>query len=1618
MKLFIRCALLLSVLLTAAGCSDGGKAVSTGPDVGSALVSMPGEDRRIGIVHSETSKQNFYDPFAYNQLFAAMQNQATMAGVPFDLLSEDDLLSADALLQYDALLIPSFSHVQNTQRNTIRDALLQAQNAGTSIITSGELMAFRSNGQSYPDAGDLSRQLLGLNVVNYLSGVAATVNVATAEHPITSDYNAGEEIVAYQQIWFAGFSAVEGETATILTTVSAEGEQFVGAQIIERPGPVVHFANEQVMADNNLLWSTLRWAVYGDVAPVSLQLSRNDSVFIARNDMDQAMIAASLTETEIPLLDIITDWKNDYNFVGSYYIDIGNNPALGQYTDWGVSAPLYRDYIALGSEIGTHSWTHPHYTSNLTATELEFEFNQSKNKISTEIGVPVVGGAIPGNAESLAVVEELNQWFSYFSGRSGNIGSGYQNAIGFLEPQHDMLYFSLNMAPDFTLIDFLNYSPQQATQIWSDEIDHLLKHAETPVLHWLWHDYGPTTQTAIGRYNKAMFTDTLEHAYNQGTEFTTLENLHDRIRAFQSADLVVGTGDTVEVTLDASGVGQLALEVRKDRKIRSVQNWYAYDDNQVFVSDAGGSYSIRLGNTPDDVTRISALPMRARLLAVTGDGNELDFTFDGEGEVEITLSTAMQNNVSVSGPASFDEQQGVLTLQFDNAGVHSVSLRLIAPINSAPEAIPQTVSTETQSVAVIMLTGSDADGDALQYQVTTPPQHGTLSGNGPRIEYLSDAGFTGVDSFEFIASDGALDSSAASVSINVTLPRPANTAPVANRQVLETLVDQPLAFVLSGSDNENQLLTYQIVTQPASGTIVGTAPNLQYVPNGGYAGIDELQFTVNDGDKTSAAESIVFNINPQLVIDGGTLSNPLGSVVIDGDLSEWAGLQSFGADADDVSGANNLIDWGEAWMGHDASQFYIAYTQFNASNITWGHSIYLDTDTDSSTGFHGFSSEFPLGADYVLEGNSLFKYTTVAQNQWSWEYVQSVPSRINAQNVEISLPRSLIANPVNLDLFFYGDSVATGGSTVDLFPDQVTDSQALLKQRKFSYSVNPNTTIGNVAPVANAQQISINSNARVELLMTGTDINGDALIYTLLNSAANGQVTGQPPLIAYQPADGFVGTETLSFTVSDGALTSNAVNIEINVVAPPAVNSAPQAISESLSAVTGTALPIVLNGSDAEGSALVFSIVSEPQHGALTGTPPDLTYAAVDGFLGTDSFSFKVNDGSDDSAIATVTIEVGQGEPVNTAPSATSQSVTTAYETALGIALSGSDIDGQTLTYRITADPLKGSLQGSAPALTYVPFEGASGADVFSFVVNDGIVDSQPASVVINILPVQPSNRPPLANGQTLSTAFAQALSISLSAVDPEQQPLSYTIVQQPVSGGLSGSGQSYVYTPNADFSGLDSFQFVASDGTLSSDVATVTINVGTAPNGLVSNPVSGISIDGVISDWAGVASFGLDPDDVTGPNNPLDWRELWVAHDSSNIYMAYRNDGAFELSWGHGIYIDTDNNINTGFRGFSSEYPLGADILIESDDVHRYTGSGTNWTWVTEGATEVAVGGDIGELSVSRQLLGNPQDMRIYLRAVNTPYGGIGVDHYPDAAINRSAADADRTLGYSTGPQ
>ncbi len=100
-----------------------------------------------------------------------------------------------------------------------------------------------------------------------------------------------------------------------------------------------------------------------------------------------------------------------------------------------------------------------------------------------------------------------------------------------------------------------------------------------------------------------------------------------------------------------------------------------------------------------------------------------------------------------------------------------------------------------------------------------------------------------------------------------------------------------------------------------------------------------------------------------------------------------------------------------------------------------------------------------------------------------------------------------------------------------------------------------------------------------------------------------------------------------------------------------------------------------------------------------------------------------------------VSYVVPAATPVNNSPVATSSSVTTAQGTPVPVTLGGSDADGNTLTFAIVNGPAHGTLQGTAPNLTYSPAANFSGADQFTFVVNDGTVNSTAATVSITVTP-------------------------------------------------------------------------------------------------------------------------------------------------------------------------------------------------------------------------------------------------------------------------------------------
>jgi hypothetical protein len=192
-------------------------------------------------------------------------------------------------------------------------------------------------------------------------------------------------------------------------------------------------------------------------------------------------------------------------------------------------------------------------------------------------------------------------------------------------------------------------------------------------------------------------------------------------------------------------------------------------------------------------------------------------------------------------------------------------------------------------------------------------------------------------------------------------------------------------------------------------------------------------------------------------------------------------------------------------------------------------------------------------------------------------------------------------------------------------------------------------------------------------------------------------------------------------------------------------NFLPVAQPQTAFGTEDTLTQITLTGTDSDGpSALSYTIVSSPLHGTLTnpmGTADaggaDLSYTPATDFYGVDTFSYLVNDGSDDSAAATVAISIAA---VNDAPVANAQAVSATTNTAVTITLRGTDIEGAPLTYRIATEPSNGVLSGDGAVRTYTPNSSFVGTDSFTFYVNDGSLNSFKASVGISVAEPVPAN--------------------------------------------------------------------------------------------------------------------------------------------------------------------------------------------------------------------------------------------------------------------------------------
>lgn len=381
-------------------------------------------------------------------------------------------------------------------------------------------------------------------------------------------------------------------------------------------------------------------------------------------------------------------------------------------------------------------------------------------------------------------------------------------------------------------------------------------------------------------------------------------------------------------------------------------------------------------------------------------------------------------------------------------------------------------------------------------------------------------------------------------------------------------------------------------------------------------------------------------------------------------------------------------------------------------------------------------------------------------------------------------------------------------------------------------------------------------------------------------------------IIRVTPARNFHGLIQVSYEVGHGSHATVAGRASVTV---RPVNDAPVAAGGTLQ--IRRSIVIVLAASDVDGNVLRYEIVDGPDHGTITGGPPDVLYTPAIGFAGDDAITYRAFDGTATSEPATWHLRVDPGAT----PVAIPGSVSGSEDQPLDVTLHGTDQDGDSLRFTIEAPPRHGTLSSAAPNFRYTPAPDFAGDDSFEFSVSDGILSSARATIAIH---VAPANDPPVAIPHTIAAAEDTSAAITLNGHDVDGDPIGFAITTPPAHGTLSGTPPALIYTPTPNYHGPDAFTYTTSDGRASSAPAQVTLQVQA-----VNDPPVAVDSSVTTTDNDDV-TIRLNASDVDG--QPLTF-----------TIVTAPDDGNFGLSGARLTYTPAQNA--TGTRSFTFRVSDGA---------------------------------------------------------------------------------------------
>jgi hypothetical protein len=395
------------------------------------------------------------------------------------------------------------------------------------------------------------------------------------------------------------------------------------------------------------------------------------------------------------------------------------------------------------------------------------------------------------------------------------------------------------------------------------------------------------------------------------------------------------------------------------------------------------------------------------------------------------------------------------------------------------------------------------------------------------------------------------------------------------------------------------------------------------------------------------------------------------------------------------------------------------------------------------------------------------------------------------------------------------------------------------------------------------------------------------------------------------------GTVSLDMYTDPNAYTMTADNVIVSAFAVAANN-------DSYTASKNTALHIPAPGVLANDSggigSLTAILVGNPSYGGLTLTNNGgFTYTPANNFTGVDSFTYEATDGQTTSGVATATITV------NNSPVANNDSYVVVENTTLTVGPPGilaNDTGGNgSLSAILVSGPSNGTLAlTNNGSFSYTPANNYTGSDSFTYQATDGVSTSGVATVTFTV------TDPPTANNDIYGMIPGTILNVSAPGVLTNDTggvgSLSAVLASTPLHGILNlNSSGGFGYQPTNNFFGIDDFTYQATDGTSTSAVAAVAVEVTPIDKLLVDNFTRSLIWPWVIQS----GSWSITNNALMGVNNsgPYAYGDAYI----SNNWTDYVVQGQIQFSstnaWGGGIGGRV--NPTTGAHYAAWVYPEGS---------------------------------------------------------------------------------------------